>query len=80
VGWGIAAVLIGVGFFWALRARRVVDETWDLRDRRRSALGIAIVAIAALAFLALSGSVPGAILGGVLFGLALYGSWRLRRA
>jgi hypothetical protein len=79
VGWAIAAVLIGVGFFWALRARRVVDETWNLRDRRRSALGIALVAIAALVFLALSGSVPGAVGGGVVLGLALYGSWRLRR-
>jgi hypothetical protein len=79
VGWAIAAVLIGVGFFWALRARRVVDETWDLRDRRRSALGIALVAVAVLVFLALSGSVPGAVIGGVVLGLALYGSWRLRR-
>jgi uncharacterized membrane protein SpoIIM required for sporulation len=79
VGWGIAAVLIGVGFFWALRARRVVDETWSLRDRRRSTLSIALVAIAVLVFLALSGSVPGAVLGGVVIGLALYGSWRLRR-
>jgi hypothetical protein len=79
VGWAIAAVLIGVGFYWALRARRVVDETWDLRERRRSTLGIALVAVAALVFLALSGSIPGAVLGGVLFGLALYGSWRLRR-
>jgi hypothetical protein len=79
VGWWIAAVLIGVGFFWALRARRVVDETWSLRDRRRSTLGIAIVAVAVIVFLALSGSLPGAVLGGVLLGLALYGSWRLRR-
>jgi uncharacterized membrane protein YdjX (TVP38/TMEM64 family) len=79
VGWAIAAVLIGVGFYWALRARRVVDETWDLRERRRSTLGIALVAVAALVFLALSGSIPGAVLGGVLFGLALYGSWRVRR-
>lgn len=80
MGWAFAAVLIGLGVFGVLRARAVVEETWDLRARRRSAYGIAAVAIAVLVFLAVSRSLVGAIVGGVVLGLALYGSWRLRRA
>ncbi len=75
----IVALLIGFALFGALRARAVVSDTWDLRTRRASALGMASVAIAVLVLLALSGSLLGAIVGGVVLGVALYGSWRLRR-
>jgi hypothetical protein len=80
MGWAFAAILIGAGVFGVLRARTVVAETWDLRDRRRSALGIAVVAMSVLFLLAMSGTLAGAIVGGVVLGVVLYGSWRLRRA
>jgi hypothetical protein len=80
MSWAIAAILIGFGIFGLLRARAVVAATWDVRAWRRSAVGIALVAIAALVFLALSRSLVGAIVGGLVVGAALYGSWRLRRA
>jgi hypothetical protein len=79
MSWAIAALLLGFALFGTLRARAVVRDTWDLRTRRASALGMASVAIAVLILLALSRSLLGVIVGGVILGAALYGSWRLRR-
>jgi hypothetical protein len=79
VGQVIAAVLLGFALFGTLRARRMVEETWDLKTRRASAFGTAGVAIALLVLLVVSRSLLGVIVGAVLLGAVLYGSWRLRR-
>ncbi len=74
-----AAVLLGVALFGLLRAGAVVRETWDVRTRRASALGVAAVAIALLVLLVLSRTILGVLVGAAVLGAALYGSWRLRR-
>jgi hypothetical protein len=78
VGWAIAAILLGLALFGFLRARAVVGETWDVHAPR-SFVGV-VATVVALAFLIfVSGSLLGVIVGAAVLGVALYGSWRLRR-
>lgn len=78
-GWVIAALMIGVALFGFLRARSVVSETWGIRSER-SLVGLVAV-VAAVAFLLLvARSWLGVVVGAAVLGIALYASWRLRRA
>ncbi|MGZ8585374.1 MAG: hypothetical protein ACXWXQ_07355 [Actinomycetota bacterium] len=77
-GWAIAAILLGAAIFGSLRARRVVSETWGIPNRRSLAGALATVA-AVVALLVLLPSLIGVVLGALVLGLGLYGSWRLRR-
>jgi hypothetical protein len=79
MGGALAAIAIGVGLFVVLRARSVVQGTWDLRPARSpGAIVAAAVAIVVLLFVA-----PGliaVIVGAAVIAGALYAGWRLRRA
>ena len=77
MGWMIAAVLLGLGFFAVLHARAVVEETRG--PTPRSAAGIVVVAIALMFLVFVSRSLLGVVAAGVVLGVALYGGWRLRR-
>lgn len=75
----IGALLIAGAIFLMLRARATVGERWPVSPRR-SAIAVAAVAVAVLVLIALSGSTAGILGGGVILGVVLYASWRLRGA
>jgi hypothetical protein len=53
MGGAVAAIAIGVGLFMVLRARSVVEGTWDLRPARSPGVIVALaVAIVVLVFVA----------------------------
>lgn len=78
-GWVIAALLIGVALFGFLRARSVVSETWGIRSER-SLVGLVAVVAAVVFLLLVARSWLGVVVGAAVLGIALYASWRLRRA
>jgi hypothetical protein len=78
MGGVLAAIVLGVAVFAILRARSVVEDTWDLRPAR-SPTAIVAAAVAVVVVLIVAPGLLAVIAGAALVAAALYAGWRLRR-
>lgn len=74
----IVVLLVGFVLFGLLRARFTVESTFPVRPGLRLLGAASVLAVLAVLFFA-SRTAAGAVVGGLVLGVALYAGWRMRR-